>query len=145
MKKSGIIIILTILTTMLAYCSGNDKDQSAFHPYCNVSGKVSSAETDAAADAAFTDGANSPFSHYGFASIYGKFYNGLDGSVLNSKSDDYPSLPFKYSIASPTVRIFSASSSGISISNFSSNAMTSSTVSSESAPRSSMNEASGLT
>ncbi len=44
-----------------------------------------------------------------------------------------------------TVRIFSASSSGISISKASSKAMTSSTVSSESAPRSSTNEALGVT
>src|SRR6266545_8259430 len=48
-------------------------------------------------------------------------------------------------MASPTVTIFSASSSGISSSNSSSNAITSSTVSSESAPRSSMNFAFGLT
>src|SRR5579862_4399766 len=44
-----------------------------------------------------------------------------------------------------TVVIFSASSSGISISNSSSRAITSSTVSSESAPRSSTNEASLVT
>src|SRR5579862_8503156 len=44
-----------------------------------------------------------------------------------------------------TVVIFSASSSGISISNSSSSAITSSTVSSESAPRSSTNEASLVT
>src|SRR5579883_2304602 len=44
-------------------------------------------------------------------------------------------------MASCTVRIFSASSSGISMSKASSNAMTSSTVSSESAPRSSTKEA----
>src|SRR5262245_59403421 len=48
-------------------------------------------------------------------------------------------------MASPTVTIFSASSSGISRSNSSSNAITSSTVSRESAPRSSMNLAFGLT
>src|SRR6266496_2558573 len=48
-------------------------------------------------------------------------------------------------MASWTVRIFSASSSGISISKASSKAMTSSTVSSESAPRSSTNEALGVT
>src|SRR5579871_2685021 len=48
-------------------------------------------------------------------------------------------------MASCTVRIFSASSSGISISKPSSNAMTSSTVSRESAPRSSTNEALGVT
>src|SRR5215468_12747975 len=48
-------------------------------------------------------------------------------------------------MASFTVRIFSASSSGISISNASSKAMTSSTVSSESAPRSSTKEAFGVT
>src|ERR1700693_3464875 len=48
-------------------------------------------------------------------------------------------------MASPTVVIFSASSSGISRSNSSSKAITSSTVSSESAPRSSMNFALGLT
>src|ERR1700722_10339595 len=44
-------------------------------------------------------------------------------------------------MASCTVRIFSASSSGISISKASSNAITSSTVSRESAPRSSTKEA----
>src|SRR5271163_2419033 len=44
-----------------------------------------------------------------------------------------------------TVVIFSASSSGISVSNSSSSAITSSTVSSESAPRSSTNEASLVT
>jgi len=43
-----------------------------------------------------------------------------------------------YWIRIPTVVIFSASSSGISMSNSSSKAMTSSTVSKESAPRSSM-------
>src|SRR5215467_1169488 len=48
-------------------------------------------------------------------------------------------------MASFTVRIFSASSSGISISKASSKAITSSTVSSESAPRSSTNEAFGVT
>src|SRR5215469_12329150 len=48
-------------------------------------------------------------------------------------------------MASCTVRIFSASSSGISISNASSKAITSSTVSSESAPRSSTKEALGVT
>src|SRR5262250_900520 len=48
-------------------------------------------------------------------------------------------------MASPTVVIFSASSSGISRSNSSSTAITSSTVSSESAPRSSMNFAAGST
>src|SRR5215831_16502712 len=48
-------------------------------------------------------------------------------------------------MASLTVRIFSASSSGISISNASSKAITSSTVSSESAPRSSTKEALGVT
>src|SRR5882672_11285113 len=47
-------------------------------------------------------------------------------------------------MASWTVVIFSASSSGISVSNSSSRAMTSSTVSSESAPRSSTNEDSVL-
>src|SRR3989441_2406136 len=50
-----------------------------------------------------------------------------------------------YWIASPTVTIFSASSSGIWRSKCSSRAMTSSTVSSESAPRSSMNFAVGVT
>jgi len=44
-----------------------------------------------------------------------------------------------------TVVIFSASSSGISIPNSSSKAITNSTVSSESAPKSSMNFASGVT
>src|SRR5512147_2488993 len=48
-------------------------------------------------------------------------------------------------MAFPTVAIFSASSSGISTPNSSSRAMTSSTVSSESAPRSFTNEASGFT
>src|SRR5258708_2328693 len=48
-------------------------------------------------------------------------------------------------MASFTVRIFSASSSGISMSKASSKAMTSSTVSSESAPRSSTKEALGVT
>src|SRR5215472_17091736 len=48
-------------------------------------------------------------------------------------------------MASFTVRIFSASSSGISISNASSKAITSSTVSSESAARSSTKEALGVT
>src|SRR5262249_45364776 len=50
-----------------------------------------------------------------------------------------------YWMASPTVTIFSASSSGIWMSKCSSRAMTSSTVSSESAPRSSMNFAVGVT
>src|SRR6266550_2634127 len=50
-----------------------------------------------------------------------------------------------YSTASLTVRIFSASSSGISISNASSKAMTSSTVSRESAPKSSTKEAVAVT
>src|SRR5262245_36695807 len=50
-----------------------------------------------------------------------------------------------YLIASPTVWIFSASSSLISILNDSSSAMTSSTVSSESAPRSFTKEASTVT
>src|SRR5438309_11771735 len=50
-----------------------------------------------------------------------------------------------YFTASPTVAIFSASSSGISTPNSSSRAMTSSTTSSESAPRSSTNEDSGET
>src|SRR5919108_1307653 len=48
-------------------------------------------------------------------------------------------------MASWTVWIFSASSSGISMSNSSSSAITSSTVSRESAPRSSMNDASATT
>ena len=50
-----------------------------------------------------------------------------------------------YSTASPTVFSFSASSSGISALNSSSKAMTNSTVSRESAPRSSMKEASRVT
>src|SRR6187399_3221527 len=50
-----------------------------------------------------------------------------------------------YSTASLTRVIFSASSSGISIPNSSSNAITSSTVSRLSAPRSSTNDASGVT
>src|SRR4029079_18442441 len=48
-------------------------------------------------------------------------------------------------MASPTVWIFSAASSGISMLNSSSKAITSSTVSRESAPRSSMNLASSFT
>src|SRR5262245_39701166 len=47
-----------------------------------------------------------------------------------------------YSIAAPTVWIFSASSSGMEISNSSSNSITSSTVSRESAPRSFTNDVS---
>src|SRR5207249_10259100 len=54
-------------------------------------------------------------------------------------------LSLMYWMASPTVTIFSASSSGIWMSKCSSSAMTSSTVSSESAPRSSMNFAAGVT
>src|ERR1700674_6103425 len=50
-----------------------------------------------------------------------------------------------YSTASDTVRIFSPSPAGISIVKASSKAITSSTVSSESAPRSSTNEALGVT
>src|SRR5512141_1732627 len=50
-----------------------------------------------------------------------------------------------YSTASLTFWIFSASSSGISMPNASSKAITSSTVSRESAPRSSTKEASGFT
>src|ERR1035441_6224314 len=50
-----------------------------------------------------------------------------------------------YLITSPTLWSFSACSSGISLPNSSSSAITSSTVSSESAPRSSMNLASGVT
>src|SRR5256885_4684408 len=50
-----------------------------------------------------------------------------------------------YSTASLTVVIFSASSSGTSIPNASSNAITNSTWSSESAPRSSTNDAVGVT
>src|SRR4051794_37812202 len=50
-----------------------------------------------------------------------------------------------YSIASLTVLIFSASSSGISRSNASSNCITNSTTSSESAPRSSWKLAPGVT
>src|SRR5688500_12734773 len=54
-------------------------------------------------------------------------------------------LSLMYWLASPTVAIFSASSSGIWMSKCSSRAMTSSTVSRESAPKSSMNFAFGLT
>src|SRR5262249_15109156 len=54
-------------------------------------------------------------------------------------------LSLMYWMASPTVTIFSASSSGIWMSKCSSRAMTSSTVSRESAPRSSMNFAAGVT
>src|ERR1017187_4198597 len=50
-----------------------------------------------------------------------------------------------YLITSPTLWSFSACSSGISLPNSSSSAMTNSTVSSESPPRSSMNLASGVT
>src|SRR5205085_4868969 len=50
-----------------------------------------------------------------------------------------------YFTASPTVTMDSAASSGISMPNSSSNAMTSSTVSSESAPRSSIKDAVSLT
>src|SRR6266403_5986726 len=50
-----------------------------------------------------------------------------------------------YSTASLTVVIFSASSSGTSLPNASSNAITNSTWSSESAPRSSTNDAVGVT
>src|SRR5690348_5359383 len=53
-----------------------------------------------------------------------------------------PTLSFKYLIASPTVRSFSASSSGMSMLNSFSNSMTSSTMSRLSAPRSSMKLAS---
>src|SRR5207253_9698821 len=54
-------------------------------------------------------------------------------------------LSLMYWTASPTVTIFSASSSGIWMPKCSSSAITSSTVSSESAPRSSMNFACGVT
>ena len=47
--------------------------------------------------------------------------------------------------ASPTVLIFSASSSGISVPNSSSNSITNSAISSESAPKSSLNDASAVT
>src|ERR1700757_1279896 len=59
----------------------------------------------------------------------------------NEQYKDYALLrrSLMYSIACWTVVIFSASSSGISVSNSSSRAITSSTVSSESAPRSSTN------
>src|SRR5262249_28651256 len=50
-----------------------------------------------------------------------------------------------YSMASPTVLIFSACSSGMVISNSSSSSMTSSTMSRESAPMSSMNEVERVT
>ena len=50
-----------------------------------------------------------------------------------------------YAIASATVKIFSASSSGISMSNSLLKAITSSTTSSESAPKSSINFESSLT
>src|SRR5207247_4498442 len=51
----------------------------------------------------------------------------------------FPILSWRYFIACPTVRSFSAASSGMSMSNSFSKAMTSSTVSRLSAPRSSMN------
>src|SRR5437762_10432586 len=54
----------------------------------------------------------------------------------------FPILSWRYFMASPTVRSFSASSSGMSMSNSFSNAITSSTVSRLSAPRSSMKLAS---
>src|SRR5262245_22212759 len=54
----------------------------------------------------------------------------------------FPILSRRYCMACPTVRSFSASSSGISMSNSFSNAITSSTVSRLSAPRSSMKLAS---
>src|ERR1700736_788356 len=50
-----------------------------------------------------------------------------------------------YLITSPTVCSFSASSSGTSTENSSSKAITNSTISSESAPKSSMNDAVGVT
>eukprot|EP00792_Barthelona_sp_PAP020_P010451 TRINITY_DN3872_c0_g1_i1.p1 TRINITY_DN3872_c0_g1~~TRINITY_DN3872_c0_g1_i1.p1 ORF type:complete len:97 (-),score=0.77 TRINITY_DN3872_c0_g1_i1:22-312(-) len=50
-----------------------------------------------------------------------------------------------YLTASPTVLIFSASSSGISVPNSSSNSITNSAISSESAPKSSLNDASSVT
>ena len=59
-------------------------------------------------------------------------------------SNHFETCSWMYVTASLTVRIFSVSSSGMSISNCSSNARTSSTMARESAPRSSMNEASSL-
>src|SRR5216117_2415537 len=56
----------------------------------------------------------------------------------------FPILSWRYFMASPTVRSFSASSSGMSMSNSFSKAMTSSTVSRLSAPRSSMKLASDV-
>src|SRR3989454_991458 len=56
----------------------------------------------------------------------------------------FPILSWRYFIACPTVRSFSASSSGMSMSNSFSKAMTSSTVSRLSAPRSSMKLASDV-
>src|SRR5207253_5796222 len=56
----------------------------------------------------------------------------------------FPILSCRYVIAAPTVRSFSASSSGMSMSNSFSKAMTSSTVSRLSAPRSSMKLASDV-
>eukprot|EP01022_Parablepharisma_sp_SALTPOND_P036185 TRINITY_DN979_c0_g7_i1.p1 TRINITY_DN979_c0_g7~~TRINITY_DN979_c0_g7_i1.p1 ORF type:complete len:1344 (+),score=262.78 TRINITY_DN979_c0_g7_i1:3504-7535(+) len=63
---------------------------------------------------------------------------------LLQSPDQALTCDFAQSIACCTVVIFSACSSGISISNSSSSAMTSSTVSSESAPRSSTNDDSFL-
>src|SRR5256885_7416326 len=56
----------------------------------------------------------------------------------------FPILSWRYCSACPTVRSFSASSSGMSMSNSFSNAITSSTVSRLSAPRSSMKLASDV-
>jgi hypothetical protein len=85
MKKSGIVIILAIFSLMFTFCSGNDKEKLKVHPYCSVDSKISTAETDSAADSAVTgDTSNKPVTHYGFASIYGKFFSGLDGSVITS-------------------------------------------------------------
>src|SRR5690606_12916743 len=66
-------------------------------------------------------------------------------STVPPDSRRHPSFSLMYRTASPTVRIFSASSSGISKSNSSSNAITSSTMSRESAPRSSTKDASSVT
>ena len=57
----------------------------------------------------------------------------------------YSAFSSMYLIASPTVPIFSAWSSGIEMPNSFSNSMINSTVSRESAPRSSMKEAEGTT
>src|SRR6185437_1925739 len=70
----------------------------------------------------------------------------LPGEVMMLRGSYFPLECLSiYSTASFTVVIFSASSSGTSMPKASSNAMTNSTWSSESAPRSSTNDAVGVT